>query len=67
MKSTYTVAQFTADHNISRTHLYALIKEGRGPRLMKVGRRTLISAEAACDWRKRMEQETGRQAAAEVL
>lgn len=57
-KPTYTVPQFCDAHNVSRTHLYALWKEDKGPRLMKVGRRTLISAEAAADWRKRMEDET---------
>jgi len=29
-----------------------------GPRLMKVGRRTLISVEAAADWRRDMEAKT---------
>ncbi|HMO48161.1 MAG TPA: hypothetical protein PKB14_19310 [Rubrivivax sp.] len=53
-----TVAQFCADHNISRTHFYALVKLGKGPRMMKVGRRTLIGAEAAAAWRARMEEES---------
>lgn len=53
-----TVPQFCDEHNISRTHFYALLKEGKGPRLMRVGRRTLISQEAAADWRQRMEAET---------
>ena len=57
--ATYTVPQFLSSHNVSRTHFYALVKEGKGPRLMKVGRRTLVSAEAAADWRKHMEVETG--------
>lgn len=65
-KLAYTVPQFCEATCVSKTHLYALIKEDRGPRLMKVGRRTLISAQAAADWCKRMEEETGRQAAAEV-
>lgn len=55
-----TVPQFCDGHNISKTHFYELNKQGRGPRLMKVGRRTLVSAEAAADWRKRMEGETSR-------
>jgi predicted DNA-binding transcriptional regulator AlpA len=59
MKSAATVPQFCDGHNISRTHFYELVKQGRAPRLMKVGRRTLISQEAAADWRKRMEDETG--------
>ena len=57
-KLTYTIPQFCDGHNLSRTHFYALLKEGKGPRLMKVGRRSLISAESAAAWRKRMEEET---------
>ena len=56
-----TVAQFCADHNISRTTFYQLVKDGRGPRFMKVGRRTLISDEAGADWRRAMEQATDQQ------
>lgn len=58
-KATATIPQFCDAHNISRTHLYELIKQGKGPRLMKVGRRTLISTEAATDWRRAMEAATG--------
>lgn len=61
-KAAATVAQFCDGHNISRTHFYELLKQGRAPRLMKVGRRTLISAEAAAEWRKRMEAETSQTA-----
>jgi len=57
-KSAATVPQFCDGHNISRTHFYELIKQGKAPRLMKVGRRTLISQEAAAEWRRRMEAET---------
>lgn len=59
MKSTQTIAQFCTDTNISRTFFYELNKKGQGPRLMRVGRRCLISAEAAADWRKQMEAQTG--------
>ena len=58
MKEASTIPQFCDGHNISRTHFYQLIKDGKAPRLMKVGRRTLISQEAAAEWRKRMESET---------
>ena len=34
------------------------MKDGRGPRMMKLGRRTLISAEAAADWRRQIELES---------
>lgn len=57
-KPTATIPDFCTAHNISRTHLYELIKAGKGPRLMKLGRRVLISAEAAAEWRKRIEEET---------
>ncbi len=57
-KSTFTVAEFVSAHNLSRTHFYGLLKLNKGPRLMRVGRRVLVSAEAAADWRKRMEDET---------
>lgn len=64
-KPAYTVTDFCADHYISRSFLYELIKDGRAPRLMKIGRRTLISAEAAAEWRKRMEAETSQSMAKE--
>jgi hypothetical protein len=50
-----TVGQFCQEHNISRGHFYNLLKRGDGPAIMRVGRRTLISAEAATEWRRRME------------
>lgn len=56
--SMFSVAEFCRAHSISRGTFYALLKEGRGPTISKVGRRTLISAEAAEAWRRRMEQET---------
>jgi len=55
---TSTVPQFCDQHHISKVHFYSLIKQGKGPRLMKLGRRTLVTAEAAADWRTRMEAET---------
>ena len=62
-KPTYSVSSFCADHYISKAFLYKLIGEGKGPRLMKVGRRTLISSEAAADWRAHMEAQTDQKAA----
>ncbi len=53
---TYTVAQFCKSHNISRSMFYKQLNLGKGPRLMAVGRRRLISNEAAADWRQRMER-----------
>lgn len=53
------VDAFCRDHGISRAHFYNLLKRGDGPAVMKVGRRTLISAEAATEWRRRMEALAG--------
>lgn len=59
MKPTYTVNEFCEAHgSMSRTFFYKLIKEGKGPRLMKIGGRTLISQEAAADWRREIEAKT---------
>ncbi len=55
MTATYSVAEFCREHGISRGLFYRLLREGRGPRVIKAGRRTLISREAAEEWRRRME------------
>lgn len=62
-KPTYTIPTFCADHgNISKSYFHKLVNDGKGPRLMKIGRRTLISAEAAADWRALMEAQTNQTA-----
>ena len=53
-----TIAEFCADHRMSRTTLHYLEKAGKAPRMMTVGRRVYITAEAAAEWRRRMEEET---------
>jgi excisionase family DNA binding protein len=50
-----SVAEFCRRHGISRATFYNWLKTGRGPAIMKVGGRTLISREAAAAWRRRME------------
>jgi predicted DNA-binding transcriptional regulator AlpA len=57
-KSVLSVDEFCADNGISRATFYNIRREGRGPAEMKVGTRTLISAEAAEAWRRRIEAET---------
>jgi hypothetical protein len=56
----YSIAGFCAAHGgISPAFFHKLVSEGRGPKLMKVGARTLISIEAAAEWRRAREtQET---------
>jgi len=56
--SLQSVADFCVDNGISRSLFYRLVQEGRGPRLTKVGRRTLIGSEAAAEWRARLERDT---------
>ena len=51
-----SIDSFCHRNGISRAMFYKLLKAGKGPRIMKIGSRTLISAEAAADWRRSMEQ-----------
>jgi len=51
----YSIAQFCCHHGISRSLFYRLLHDGLGPRVMKAGKRTLISQEAAEEWRRKME------------
>lgn len=59
----HDINSFCSAHKISRALFYLLVKKGRGPRIMKAGRRTLITKEAAAKWREKMEQETAQAAA----
>lgn len=52
------IPTFCLLHMISRASLYNLWRNGRGPAVMKVGTRTLISREAAAAWRRQMEAAT---------
>jgi hypothetical protein len=56
----FSIQQFCNTHSISRAKFYLLLKEGLAPKLMCVGRRRLISVEAAAEWRKKMEAEGGK-------
>jgi predicted DNA-binding transcriptional regulator AlpA len=56
-KACYSVDEFCAAHSISRAMFYKLRTDGKAPRTMSVGSRTLISCEAAADWRRLCESE----------
>lgn len=59
-RAAMTIPEFCeASGGISRAHFHKLVNDGNGPRLMKVGRRTLITAEAAAEWRRQMEGRNG--------
>ena len=62
MKCAYSVDEFCETHGISRGLYYKLVKDGRGPEIMKLNTRTLISREAGEEWRRRMERETAASA-----
>ena len=59
---TYSVSEFCREHGISRGLFYNLLRAGRGPKVIKAGRRTLISQEAAEEWLKRLETSPYRRA-----
>ena len=51
----YSIKQFCAAHDISIDTYFRMQRAGLGPVTMKVGGRTLISVEAATDWRRARE------------
>jgi predicted DNA-binding transcriptional regulator AlpA len=53
-----SVAQLCARNQISRVTFYELRKQGKGPRIMRVGRRVLISVAAEADWHQALETES---------
>jgi len=55
LQQVYSIKKFSELHSVSRSFLYKLIREGKGPRTFKIGRRTLISGEEAIRWRASLE------------
>ena len=55
-RETSSITRFCAEHEISRAMLYKLWGQDLGPRIFRVGRKVLISREAAEEWRRRMEE-----------
>jgi hypothetical protein len=51
-----SIDAFCKAHDISRATFYNLKKLGKAPRSLIVGRRRLISTEAAAAWRRAMEE-----------
>jgi len=51
----YSIDEFCAAHRLSPAMYFKLKAAGLGPRTMEVGARTLISVEAAADWRRERE------------
>jgi hypothetical protein len=55
-RAAFTVPEFCEAHRISPAKYYEMKKEGWGPVEMEVGRRRLISYEAAIRWRRQREK-----------
>lgn len=51
----FSIQEFCDSHRISKAMFYVLQHEGKAPKIMCVGRRRLISSEAAAEWRRQME------------
>ena len=63
---TKTIKEFCINNGIKPTTYFALKKEGRGPREMRVGGKVMISPEAEIDWRREMENPTEKQRASDA-
>jgi hypothetical protein len=55
-RTALTIGEFCRANSISVGMFYKLLKAGRGPKLMKVGRRRLVSIEANANWRAECER-----------
>lgn len=53
-----SIPEFCVRNRISMSLYFKIMRAGRGPRIMKIGHRTLISREAAEAWRRKCEAET---------
>ena len=53
----YSVAEFCKAMGISKKLYYELVKAGKGPRSMRLGRRRVISERAMTDWQRERESE----------
>lgn len=56
----YTIPEWCALRKISRATFYNLIKAGKAPRTMKIGRAVRISEEADRDWVRACEAAAAR-------
>ena len=54
----FTIPDFCRAHGaISEAFFHKLVREGRGPKLMRVGTRVMVSVESAERWRRARERE----------
>jgi hypothetical protein len=63
-RAAFTIGEFCDAHRISPAKYFVMKREGWGPVEMSVGRRRLISYEAASVWRRQREQAAATETAA---
>jgi hypothetical protein len=62
-----SIREFAEAHNLSIDTYFKMQRDGFGPKVMRVGGRTLVSLEAAAEWRAEREKATDqRKPAAEA-
>jgi len=54
----HTIETFCTANRISESYYFALKREGRGPKEIKLGKRVLISPQSEAEWRAAREAET---------
>jgi hypothetical protein len=57
-RAAFSIPEWAERNRVSVSLYHKLQKEGLGPRVMRVGKRTLISAEADAQWRRDREAES---------
>ena len=58
-KLAFSIKEFCFQHDISRSKFYDLLRNGLAPKLIKLGKRRLISVEAAKEWREMSTEKSG--------
>ena len=53
-----SIKSFCESHSISRNLFYTLKAQGLAPKMMNLGRRKLITEEAAAEWRQKMQSQS---------
>jgi hypothetical protein len=62
-RAAFTIDEFCSAHRISRGMLYKLWSQDLGPRFINIGKKKIISDEAAADWRAEGERRATGEAA----
>ncbi len=55
-RDAYSIPEFCLRHGFSQAKYFQIAAVGEGPRVMRVGKRVLISREAATEWRRSREE-----------